>query len=67
MYEKSSVIVYGNKIFIVTNPYMMVVIERTRDGRTLKRVYRDPANLSSKDKRDFLFARVVKNINEKSR
>ncbi|MBO7645310.1 MAG: hypothetical protein J6S57_03335 [Alphaproteobacteria bacterium] len=67
MYKHNSVVVCGNRVFIVTNPYMMVVIERTRDGRTLKRVYHDPANLSEADKRDFLFARVVKNINEKYR
>lgn len=67
MYEKSSVTVYGNKIFIVTNPYMMVVVELTHDGRKLKRIYHDPANLSDADKRDFLFARVVKNINQKSK
>lgn len=67
MYKKSSVTVYGNKIFIITNPYMMVVVELTRDGRTLKRVYHDPANLSDADKWDFLFARAIKNINQKSK
>ena len=67
MYEKSSVIVYGNKIFIVTNPYMMVVVERTHDGRTIKRIYHDPANVSESDKRDFIFARAVKNISQRSK
>lgn len=67
MYENGSIVVYGNKVFIVTNPYMMMVVERTRDGRTLKRIYRDPGSISEPDRQDFMLARIIKNMSGKTK
>lgn len=68
MNKNTSVICCGTKIFVVVrNPYVMTVLERMRDGETVKRVYYSQCDISSEDKRDFLLARVVNNVCQKNR
>lgn len=68
MNEKSSVICYGRKTFIIsTNPYSMRVIERTANDETIERTYTSPRDISPIDKRDLLLVRAVNNANQRTK
>ena len=68
MNEKSSVICYGNKTFIISNnPYSMKVIERTPNDKTLERTYTSPRDISPIDKRDLLLVRAINNTRQRTK
>ena len=68
MSANTSVVCRGLKTFIVVNnPYIMTVLEQTRTGETIKRVYYSPNDISPEDRRDFLLARVLNNVRQQSR
>lgn len=68
MSENSSVLYNGSKTFVVVSkPYTMTVLEQTREGKTIKRVYSSPNDISPEDKMDFLLARIVNNVRQQSR
>lgn len=68
MNEKSSVICYGNKTFIISNnPYSMRVIERTATDKTIERTYTSPRDISPIDKRDLFLARAVNNARQRTK
>ncbi len=68
MSENTSVVYRGNKTFVVADkPYTMTVLEQTREGKTIKRVYSSPNDISPEDKMDFLLARIVNNVRQQSR
>ena len=68
MSANTSVVFRGNKTFVVAdNPYVMTVLEQTREGKTIKRVYYSPNDMSPEDRSDFLLARIVNNVRQNLR
>ncbi|MBO7656863.1 MAG: hypothetical protein J6S80_04005 [Alphaproteobacteria bacterium] len=68
MSANTSVICNGKKTFIICKrPYIMTVLEQTQTGKTIKRVYTSPEDISAADKMDLLFARVVDKFRQKSK
>ena len=67
MNANTSVVYRGTKTFvIVNNPYIMTVLEQTPVGKTIKRIYYSPNDISPEDKRDFLLARIVNKIRQRT-
>ncbi|MCR4918157.1 MAG: hypothetical protein K5912_04430 [Alphaproteobacteria bacterium] len=55
-------IFYGSKTFVIAEkPYTMTVFEQTKDGKTIKRIYNNPTDISVQDTVDLLLARAVYN------
>ncbi|MBQ6736166.1 MAG: hypothetical protein IJQ90_01615 [Alphaproteobacteria bacterium] len=68
MSANTSVVCRGAKTFIISNhPYIMTVLEQTRTGETIKRVYTSPNDISPEDRSDFLLARIIDNVRQKHR
>ncbi len=67
MNANTSVVYRGTKTFIVSNnPCIMTVLEQTPVGETIKRIYYSPNDISPEDKRDFLLARIVNKIRQRT-
>lgn len=68
MSVNASVVYRGNKTFVIANnPYVMIVLEQTREGKTIKRLYYSPNDISSEDKMDFLLARIVNGVRQNTK
>ena len=68
MSVNASVVYRGNKTFVIANnPYVMTVLEQTREGKTIKRLYYSPNDISSEDKMDFLLARIVNGVRQNTK
>ena len=52
---------------IANNPYVMTVLEQTREGKTIKRLYYSPNDISPEDKMDFLLVRIVNGVRQNTK
>ena len=45
----------------------MTVLEQTREGKTIKRLYYSPNDISPEDKMDFLLVRIVNGVRQNTK